>query len=106
MGFTFKENCSDIRNTRVIDLINALKKSKLNIYVYDPLANKDNVLKEYGIKTIDQPIKGKYDAIVLAVAHDEFKKLSSVQIKNYGKKNSIIYDIKYIADPENIDGRI
>ena len=106
MGFTFKENCPDIRNTRVIDLINALKKFKLNVYVYDPLANKDNVLKEYGLETIDQPIKGKYDAIVLAVAHDEFKKLSSVQIKNYGKKNSIIYDIKYIADPENIDGRI
>ena len=106
MGFTFKENCPDIRNTRVIDLVNGFHKHNLNIDVYDPFVNKREILDKYGIKVVDKPSEGKYDAIVFAVAHNEFKKLSLKQIKNFGKDNLVIYDIKYLLDANQVDGRI
>lgn len=106
MGFTFKENCSDVRNTRVIDLVNELTEHKAVIDVYDPLANKNEVFKNYNLKLIEQPIEGKYDVIIFAVAHDKFKKLQSSKIKKLGKSNSIIYDIKYIINNELSDKRI
>jgi len=106
MGLTFKENCPDIRNTRVVDLVDEFKKFNLNVDVYDMWADKDQTSKEYDIKLIDQPSKGKYDAIIFAVAHDEFKKISSNDLKNLGKKNHIIYDVKYIIDENDVDGRL
>ena len=106
MGLTFKENCPDIRNTRVVDLVDEFKKFNLNVDVYDMWADKDQTSKEYDIKLIDQPSKGKYDAIIFAVAHEEFKKISSNDLKNLGKKNHIIYDVKYIIDEIDVDGRL
>lgn len=106
MGLTFKENCPDIRNTRVVDLVNGFKKFKLNVDVYDTWADKDKTLNEYNIKLIDNPEEGKYDAIIFAVAHDEFKKLPINQIRSFGKKNHIIYDIKYILKFDDVDGRL
>jgi UDP-N-acetyl-D-galactosamine dehydrogenase len=106
MGFTFKENCTDIRNTRVIDLVNELTKYEAIIDVYDPLADKNEVLESYNLKLIEHPMEGKYDAIIFAVAHDKFKKLQSSKIKKLGKPDSIIYDIKYILDDEISDKRI
>ena len=106
MGLTFKENCSDIRNTRVVDLVEGFKAFNLNVDVYDPWANKEEAINEYVIKLIDQPVKGKYDAIILAVAHNEFKKLTSEQIRNFGKENHVIYDIKYLLNLEDVDGRL
>ena len=106
MGFTFKENCTDIRNTRVIDLVNELTKYKAIIDVYDPLADKNEVLESFNLKLIEHPIEGKYDVIIFAVAHDKFKKLQSSKIKKLGKPDSIIYDIKYILDDEISDKRI
>jgi UDP-N-acetyl-D-galactosamine dehydrogenase len=106
MGLTFKENCSDIRNTRVVDLVEGFKAFNLNVDVYDPWANKEEAINEYDIKLTDQPVKGKYDAIILAVAHNEFKKLSSEQIRNFGKENNVIYDIKYLLNHEDVDGRL
>jgi UDP-N-acetyl-D-galactosamine dehydrogenase len=96
MGFTFKENCTDIRNTKIVDLITEIRKYNSNIDVYDTWADKNSVKNEYGIDLIDQPIEGKYDAIVLTVAHNDFKKMSVNQIKSFGKKNHVIYDLKYI----------
>ena len=106
MGLTFKENCPDYRNTRVIDLVKEFKSFSCNVDVYDPLVNKKSVADEYKINPINEPIKGKYDAIVLAVAHDKFKLLSEELIRSYGKSNHILYDIKYLLKSNESDGRL
>ncbi len=106
MGLTFKENCPDLRNTRVVDLVEEFEGFNCNVDVYDPWVDKDEALHEYGIKPIDQPVDGKYDAILLAVAHDEFKKLLLDQIKDFGKDNHVLYDIKYLLDANEVDGRL
>jgi len=106
MGLTFKENCPDIRNTRVVDLVEEFEGFNCNVDVYDPWVDKDEVIHEYGFKPIDQPVEGRYDAILLAVAHDEFKELSLEQIKAFGKDNHVLYDIKYLLDANEVDGRL
>jgi len=106
MGLTFKENCPDLRNTRVVDLIRAFENFSSNVEVYDPLVNKKESTREYSITPIDSPQKGKYDAIVVAVAHDEFKKLSLKEIKSFGKNNHVLYDIKYLLNIDDVDGRL
>jgi UDP-N-acetyl-D-glucosamine/UDP-N-acetyl-D-galactosamine dehydrogenase len=106
MGLTFKENCPDLRNTRVVDLVEEFNGFNCNVDVYDPWVDKDEAVHEYGIKPVDQPIEGKYDAILLAVAHDEFKELSLDQIKAFGKDNHVLYDIKYLLDANEVDGRL
>ena len=106
MGLTFKENCPDLRNTRVVDLVEEFEGFNCNVDVYDPWVDKDEVIHEYGFKPIDQPVEGKYDAILLAVAHDEFKELSLDQIKAFGKDNHVLYDIKYLLDANEVDGRL
>ena len=106
MGLTFKEDCPDHRNTRVVDLVKEFKSFSCNVDVYDPWVNKNQVNKEYKIKPIDEPIKGKYDAIVIAVAHNEFKSLTESQIRAYGKDNHILYDIKYLLKKDESEGRL
>ena len=106
MGLTFKENCPDHRNTRVVDLVKEFKSFSCNVDVYDPWVNKKQVAKEYKIEPIDKPIKGKYDAIVLAVSHDKFKSLTEGQIRAYGKDNHVLYDIKYLLKKNESDGRL
>jgi len=99
MGLTFKENCPDIRNSKVFDLAKQLKKSKAKVSVYDPWVN-NKIHKLNGISLIKKPIKNNYDCIILAVAHNFFKKMGIKKIKNFTKKNHIIFDLKYIF-PEN-----
>ena len=106
MGLTFKENCPDHRNTRVVDLVKELKSFNCNVDVYDPWVNKKQVTDEYKIQIIDKPLKDKYSAIVIAVAHDEFKKLTEDQIRAYGKNNHVLYDIKYLLKADETDGRL
>ena len=106
MGLTFKENCPDHRNTRVVDLVKELKSFNCNVDVYDPWVNKKQVADEYKIQIIDKPLKDKYSAIVIAVAHDEFKKLTEEQIRAYGKNNHVLYDIKYLLKANETDGRL
>jgi len=106
MGLTFKENCPDLRNTRVVDLVEEFEGFNCNVDVFDPWVDKDEAVHEYDIKPIDQPTEGKYDAILLAVAHDEFKALSLEQIKAFGKDNHVLYDIKYLLDANEVDGRL
>jgi UDP-N-acetyl-D-glucosamine/UDP-N-acetyl-D-galactosamine dehydrogenase len=97
MGFAFKENCPDFRNTKVADLVNGIKKyNKSKIDIYDPWINKIDVKKIYGFDLIRKPFKKKYDLVVFAVAHDEFKKFTKNQIKDLVKKDHIIYDFKYL----------
>ena len=106
MGLTFKENCPDIRNTRVVDLVEEFEGFNCNVDVYDPWVDKDQAENEYNIKLIEQPIKGKYDAILLTVLHDQFKELSAGQIKAFGRKNHVLYDIKYLLKANEVDGRL
>ena len=106
MGLTFKENCPDLRNTRVVELVKKFESCNCNVDVYDPWVDKDQAEHEYSIKLIDQPVVGKYDAILLAVAHDEFKELSLEQIKAFGKDNHVLYDIKYLLNANEVDGRL
>lgn len=91
LGFTFKENCPDVRNTKVIDVINSLKSYSTEVIVFDPWANPAEVLREYQIETTQTLPNEKYDAIVLAVSHKEFKELDLASLK---KDNAVVYDVK------------
>jgi len=106
MGLTFKENCPDLRNTRVVDLVNELSRFNCKVDVYDPWIDKQEAEKEHGIKPIAEPKEGQYDAIVLAVSHDAFKAMTADKIRKLGKKLHILYDIKYILKAEEVDGRL
>ena len=106
MGLTFKENCTDLRNTRVIDLVNGFESFNCNVDVYDSWVNKAKANKEYGITLLKEPVSGKYDVIVIAVEHDEFKALSLEKIKSFGKENHVLYDVKYLLKAHEVDGRI
>ena len=106
MGLAFKENCPDIRNTRIVDLIEQFDGFNCSTEVYDPWVDIDAAMDEYKIKLIEEPTRGNYDAIILAVAHDVFKNLSLERIKTFGKENHVIYDIKYLLRSEDVDGRL
>ena len=94
MGLTFKENCPDIRNTKVIDLIKGFRKLNMYVDVYDPLADKEEVLKEYGLRLVEKPIKNKYDTVVIAVKHKKFHSMSLRSLLQFCKKKNVIYDLK------------
>lgn len=106
MGFTFKENFPDIRNTRVIDIVEGFRELNCNTHIYDPWVNEDEIFEEYSVKPIQKPLRSKYDAIVLAVAHDKFKDMSIDQIKSFGKDNFVLFDIKYLFEADEVDGRL
>jgi UDP-N-acetyl-D-galactosamine dehydrogenase len=103
LGFTFKENCPDVRNTKVIDIYSECVKLGMNVTVADPWANPIEVNNEYQINTVKQIPSKQYDTIILAVAHDEFIELD---IKKYLKGNGVIYDVKGIFDRNLIDGSL
>ncbi len=98
MGLSFKENCPDIRNTKIVDMVKALKENILNIHNYNPWVNESEVLHEYGLMPIKDIKKQTYDAIVIAVSHDEFRELGIEKIKEFGCENCVIYDLKYSFD--------
>lgn len=106
MGLTFKENCPDIRNTRVIDVIDELSEYGSNVDVYDPWVDKDEAKHEYGLTMLKQIDKNKYDAIILAVAHSEFIDLGADALHQFGKKVHVIYDLKYTLPAHQVDGRL
>ncbi len=105
LGFTFKENCTDVRNTRVIDIIRELESYQANVAICDPWAEPSHVKHEYGVDTTDVLSDGsvKYDAVILAVAHDEFNKLN---VRDLVNKNSVIYDVKGVLTGGNFDARL
>src|ERR1700761_3824625 len=106
MGLTFKENCPDLRNTRVVDIIADLKEYGVQVDVYDPWVSKEEAHHEYGIDPIEQPAKGVYDAIVLAVAHRQFADEGADGIHAYGKAKHVLCDLKYILPAEASDMRL
>ncbi len=103
LGITFKENCPDIRNTKVVDIYNTLREYTNNITVYDPWADANHVQHEHGISITKQIPKEKFDAIILAVAHMEFEE---IDLKSMTTDNSVIYDVKGILPRDIIDGRL
>lgn len=106
LGLSFKEDCPDIRNTKVVDIISELKEYNCKVSVYDPWVDKFSAKKEYDIDLLDKPEIDKYDAIVIAVAHKQFKKLGIKKIKSFGKSKHIIYDLKYLFSQAQVEKRL
>ena len=106
MGLTFKENCPDLRNTRVIDMIEELNNYGARVDVYDPWVDASEANHEYDITPVEKPEKDSYDAIIVAVGHDQFKQMSVAEIREYGKQKHVLYDIKYILPAQDTDGRL
>jgi len=106
MGLAFKENCPDCRNSRVFDLVSEFESFKCHVDIFDPWVDKEVVLREYGYKLIDEPGVGKYDVVLLAVAHDVFKEISLEKIRKFGKDSHVLYDIKNLFKFEGSDGKL
>ena len=106
MGLTFKENCPDLRNTRVTDIISELESYTANVDVYDPMIDANEAEREYGIRPIEKPKTGTYDAVILAVAHDQFKQMGVAAIRALGKSQSVLYDVKHVLPADQVDGRL
>ena len=103
LGFTFKENCPDVRNTKVIDIIKTLKEYNLNITIFDPWANPQEVKHEYGVEVVNELPKEKFDTAILAVAHKEFTNLNIQTLLN---QTHVIFDVKSFLPKEIVDGRL
>lgn len=106
LGLTFKENCPDIRNTRVVDIVSEFREYGANVDVYDPWADPVESEHEYGINTVKEPPEGKYDAMVLAVAHEQFVTMGIEGLRKLGRRECVIFDIKSIYAKESSDGRL
>ncbi len=106
MGLTFKENCPDLRNTRVVDIVEELKEYHANIHVYDPWVDAEEAFLEYGIEVISELKSNHYDAVILTVGHQQFKVMGIDQIKSSCKSNHVIYDVKHLFNKHDVDGRL
>jgi UDP-N-acetyl-D-galactosamine dehydrogenase len=106
LGLTFKENCPDLRNTRVTDIIRELKTYNANVDVYDPWVDPEEAKHEYGITPVATPAEGKYDAIILAVAHQQFRELGEAGIRKFGKPVNVLFDVKQLLPKEVVDARL
>ena len=106
MGLTFKENCPDLRNTRVIDIVAELAEYNCNVDVYDPWASIEEARYEYDITPITRPDVGIYDAIILTVAHQQFKAMGTEAIRAFGKPDAVLYDLKYVLSTHESDLRL
>lgn len=106
MGLAFKENCPDLRNTRIVDIVAELEDYNCKVDVYDPWVDKTEAQHEYDITPIEAPKSGDYDAIILAVAHQQFKDMGASAIRTLGKPGAVLYDLKYVLDPQESDLRL
>ena len=106
MGLTFKENCPDLRNTRVVDIVAELKDYNCAVEVYDPWVSAHDAEHEYGITPIEAPAAGAYDAVIIAVAHRQFSALGAAGIRALGKPNHVLYDLKYVLAKDEADLRL
>lgn len=106
LGLSFKENCPDIRNTKIIDIVAELKEYQMQVDVYDPWVDKAEAQHEYGITPVQKVESNNYDAIVLAVAHNEFKEMGAESIRNLGKTSHVLYDLKYVLPAADVDIRL
>lgn len=106
MGLAFKENCPDLRNTRIVDIVNELAEYNIDVDIYDPWVSVAESEHEYGITPIAEPQAGFYDGIVLAVAHNEFRELGAESIRGFGRSKHVLYDLKYLLTADESDIRL
>ncbi|MFQ6006944.1 MAG: Vi polysaccharide biosynthesis UDP-N-acetylglucosamine C-6 dehydrogenase TviB [Woeseia sp.] len=106
LGLAFKENCPDVRNTKVVDVIRELRSFGASVDVFDPWVDASQARAEYGIEMTEQPAEGSYDVVVIAVAHRQFLANGEQGIRAYGKAGSLVYDVKYALPPDAADGRL
>ncbi len=106
LGLTFKENCPDLRNTKVVDIVRELESYGVSVDVHDPWVDVDEAKAEYGLDLVADPGDGAYDVVIIAVAHDRFRALGEKGIKAFGKNNSVVYDIKYLLPADAVDDRL
>jgi len=106
MGLTFKENCPDVRNTKIVDVVHELEKYGAKVDVVDPWADPDEAEHEYGLRPVKRLKAGTYDAVVMGVAHQEFRKMGIAKVRELGKKQHVLYDIKYVFRADEVDGRL
>ena len=106
LGLSFKENCPDIRNTKIIDIVTELKEYQIDVDVYDPWVDVQEAEHEYSIRPVQSVSNNSYDAIILAVAHEQFKQMGATQIRALGKPAHVLYDLKYVLDAKEADIRL
>ena len=106
LGLAFKENCPDLRNTRVVDILKALGSYNAQVDIHDPWVSAGEAEHEYAITPVSQPKPGEYDAVVIAVGHREFIAMGAEGIRAFGKPTSVVYDVKYVLPREAVDGRL
>lgn len=106
LGITFKENCPDIRNTKVVDIAKELKDYNVNLDIYDPWAESEEVQHEYNLTLVDAPRQKHYDAVIAAVAHNQFRAWTQDELRGLCKAESIIFDLKYMFDKQSVDIRL
>ncbi len=106
LGFTFKGDCPDVRNTKIIDVVNELRDFNMCVDVYDGWANPEEVKHEYGIELVTVLEEGKYDGVVLAVDHSELKEMGEAKLRSFGKENHVLYDVKHVLKPNEADIRL
>ncbi|QEA40052.1 Vi polysaccharide biosynthesis UDP-N-acetylglucosamine C-6 dehydrogenase TviB [Pistricoccus aurantiacus] len=106
MGLTFKENCPDLRNTRVVDILSELAEYGVEVEVFDPQVDPQQAEREYGVQLVDEPQDGVYDGMILAVGHREFHELGVERIHRWGKAEHVLYDLKYVLPKDQVDLRL
>ena len=106
LGLAFKENCPDLRNTRVVDIVRELQDYHAQVDVHDPWVDAAEARHEYGLDPVAEPPAGGYDAIIIAVGHRQFAELGATGLRAFGKPNAVLYDVKYVLPLEAVDGRL
>jgi UDP-N-acetyl-D-galactosamine dehydrogenase len=106
LGLTFKENCPDLRNTRVIDIIEEFQDYNANVHVYDPWVNPAEAEHEYGITLTKDLLPNTYDAVILAVSHHQFMEMGVDAMRKLGKEQSVLFDVKSILPVDKVDDRL
>jgi UDP-N-acetyl-D-galactosamine dehydrogenase len=106
LGFAFKENCPDLRNTRVIDIVRELESARARVDVYDPWVDAAEAAREYRVRPIAEIPAGAYDAVIVAVAHRQFREMGAARIRAFGKPGAVLYDVKSVLPQAAVDGRL
>jgi UDP-N-acetyl-D-galactosamine dehydrogenase len=106
LGLTFKENCPDLRNTKVVDVVRTLRDYRAQVDIHDPLASADEAQHEYGLTLLAQPQPSSYDAVVLAVAHRRYIDMGVAAIRAWLKPEGVLYDVKSVLPRDGVDGRL
>jgi UDP-N-acetyl-D-galactosamine dehydrogenase len=106
LGLAFKENCPDLRNTKVVDILAELRQYDAKVDIHDPWVDAAEARHEYGVELVSSPEKGAYDAVIIAVAHRQFAELGAQGLRAFGKPGAVLYDVKYVLPKADVDGRL